>query len=393
MTEPDTSGLRVNWSYPTTVRFGAGRIAEIGEASGEAGIERSLVVTDRALAQLPPVQEAISHLEAGGLATSLFCDVQSDPTADHVAAGLAMLRQEGCDGVVAIGGGSALDCGKAIAFMAGQSLPIWEFEDVGENWKRANPEGILPVVAVPTTAGTGSEVGRAAVITDPQSRVKKIIFHPGMLPRTALLDPALTVGLPPKLTAATGMDALAHSLEAYCAPTFHPMSEGIAVEGIRLVREALPRAFANGHDLDARGRMLAASAMGAVAFQKGLGAVHALSHPIGALFHTHHGLTNAVLLPYVLAFNAEAVQDKIARLAAWLGFADPGVGPFLDWLLQLRGELGIPHRLKDLGVTPEHFGTLAEMAVKDPTAATNPVPLTVEAAEQILRDAYEGTGI
>ncbi len=393
MEQPDPAILKTTWSYPTTILFGAGSLEKLPRACESAGIARPLLVTDPALAALPPVEEALSLLRGAGVEPGLFTDLRPNPTAENVDRGLAVLREGGFDGVVAMGGGSALDCGKAIAFMAGQSRPIWDFEDVDDYWKRAEVEGILPVVAIPTTAGTGSEVGRAAVITDPASHAKKIIFHPLMLPKTAILDPRVTTGLPPHLTAATGMDALAHSLEAYCAPTFHPMSEGIAVEGVRLVREALPRAFAEGGDLAARGMMLAASMMGAVAFQKGLGAIHALSHPIGALYDTHHGLTNAVLMPYVLAFNYRAVDAKIARLAGWLELPRADFGAFLDWVLALRGELGIPHTLKELGVPAERFPTLAEMAVRDPTAATNPVPLTAENAEGILRDAYAGTGV
>ncbi len=389
----DLATLKATWSYPTTILFGAGSLEKLPRACTSAGIARPLVVTDPALAELPPVVQALSHLREAGLEAGLFSDLRSNPTVDNVEAGLAVLRRGGFDGVVAIGGGSALDCGKAIAFMAGQSRPIWDFEDVGDYWKRADEAGILPVVAVPTTAGTGSEVGRAAVITDPANHAKKIIFHPLMLPKTAILDPRVTIGLPPHLTAATGMDALAHSLEAYCAPTFHPMSEGIAVEGMRLVKLALPRAFTDGSDLPARGMMLAASAMGAVAFQKGLGAIHALSHPIGALYDTHHGLTNAVLMPYVLAFNYKAIDGKIARLAGWLELPAADFGAFLDWVLKLRQQLDIPHTLRELGVAPERFPTIAEMAVRDPTAPTNPVPLTAETAEGILREAYEGTGI
>ncbi len=389
----DLATLKATWSYPTTILFGAGSLEKLPRACAAAGIGRPLVVTDPALAELPPVVEALSSLREAGLEPGLFTELRPNPTADNVEAGLAVLREGGFDGVVAIGGGSALDCGKAIAFMAGQSRPIWDFEDIDDYWKRADEAGILPVVAVPTTAGTGSEVGRAAVISDPASHAKKIIFHPLMLPKTAILDPRVTVGLPPHLTAATGMDALAHSLEAYCAPTFHPMSEGIAVEGMRLVKLALPRAFADGTDLAARGMMLAASSMGAVAFQKGLGAIHALSHPIGALYDTHHGLTNAVLMPYVLAFNYKAIDGKIARLAGWLELPGADFGAFLDWVLNLRKQLGIPHTLRELGVAPEHFAAIAEMAVRDPTAPTNPVPLTAETAEGILREAFEGTGV
>jgi alcohol dehydrogenase len=291
--------------------------------------------------------------------------------------------------VIALGGGSALDCGKVVAFMQGQKRPVWDFEDVGDWWRRADPAGIAPVVAVPTTAGTGSEVGRAGVITNSVAAVKKIIFHPAMLPAQVILDPELTRDLPPLLTAGTGMDALSHCVEAYCAPSYHPMAEGIAVEGVRLVRENLLRAYRDGSDIEARGNMLAAGAMGAVAFQKGLGAVHALSHPVGALYDTHHGLTNAVLLPYVLDFNREAIYDKIERLAAWLGL-EGGFAGFLDFLLRLRRDLGVPHTLDRIGVGADRIPLMAEMAVADPTAAGNPRALTLWEARDLYERAIEG---
>ena len=381
------------WNYPTTVLFGAGAVAKLSRACDAAGITRPLVVTDPGLAKLPAVATALAALRDGGLEPALFTDVRPNPVAANVEAGLAAFREGGHDGVVAVGGGSALDAGKLIAFMAGQTRPVWDFEDVGDHWKRADPAGIRPVIAVPTTAGTGSEVGRAGVVTDEVTRTKRIIFHPLMMPRTAILDPELTVGLPRHLTAATGMDALAHCLEAYCAPGYHPMAEGIAVEGVRLVLDALPRACADGTDLGARGRMLTASAMGAVAFQKGLGAIHSLSHPIGAVYDTHHGLTNAVVMPYVLAFNRAAIEAKLARLAAWLGLPDPGYAAILARVLSLREELGIPHTLQALGVPRDRFDELAEMAVKDPTAGGNPVTFDAAAARRMLEDAWAGRGL
>jgi alcohol dehydrogenase len=349
-------------------------------------------VTDPGLAKLPLTNQLLDILRDGGLEAALFTDVRANPVAANVEAGVRAFRAGGHDGVVAIGGGSALDAGKVIAFMAGQSRPIWDFEDVGDWWKRADPDGIQPVVAIPTTAGTGSEVGRAGVITDAATHTKKIIFHPRMMPKTAILDPEVTVGLPPHLTAGTGMDALAHCLEAYCAPFYHPMAEGIAVEGIRLVKEALPRAYAHGTDLEARGMMLTASAMGAVAFQKGLGAIHSLSHPIGAIYDTHHGLTNAVVMPYVLQFNRHMIEDKIARLAAWLGIVG-GFNGFLGWVVALRAELGVPHTLKELGVPTDRFDEVAAMAIKDPTAGGNPEPLDLAAANRLLAEAYAGIGV
>jgi alcohol dehydrogenase len=393
MTSLDPPPPAATWNYPTTVLFGAGAVRKLPRACEAGGIKRPLVVTDPGLARLPAIATALQALRQGGLEPTLFTDVRPNPIAANVEAGLAAFREGGHDGVVAVGGGSALDAGKLVAFMAGQTRPVWDFEDVGDHWKRADPAGIRPVVAVPTTAGTGSEVGRAGVLTDEATRTKKIIFHPLMMPKTAILDPELTVGLPRHLTAATGMDALAHCLEAYCASGYHPMAEGVAVEGLRLVLDVLPRACADGADLDARGRMLTASAMGAVAFQKGLGAIHSLSHPIGAVYDTHHGLTNAVVMPYVLAFNRPAIEAKLARLSAWLGLPDPGYDGFLARVLSLRDELGIPHTLEALGVPDDRFGELAEMAVNDPTAGGNPVPLDTAAARRMLEGAWAGRGL
>lgn len=379
----------MNWSYPTAMRFGSGRIAELGEACRAVGIKRPLVVTDPGLAPLEITARACAALEADGVPVAVFAEVQANPTEANVAAGLAVMRAGGHDGVVAFGGGSALDCGKVVAFMAGQTRPMWDFEDVGYWWTRADPAGIAPVVAVPTTAGTGSEVGRAGVITRIATRTKTVIFHPGMMPAEVICDPELTLGLPPFFTAGTGMDALAHCLEAYCAPSYHPMAEGIAVEGVRLVKENLLPAYRDGSDIEARANMLSAGAMGAVAFQKGLGAIHALSHPVGALYDIHHGFTNAVLMPYVLAFNREAVADKVARLAAWLGIAG-GFAGFMDFVLELRRDLGVPHALGGLGLDDARFEEMAAMAVVDPTASGNPRPLTIEAAQDLYRRAVEG---
>ncbi|GBD44771.1 NAD-dependent methanol dehydrogenase [bacterium HR40] len=389
----DLETLVTSWSYPTRILFGPGTIGRVAEACREAGIARPLVVTDPELAKLMPVARCLEALASGGLAPALFTGVRPNPTEENVREGVQVLRTGDHDGIVAIGGGSALDVGKLVAFMAAQKRPIWDFEDIGDNWKRAETAGIRPVVAIPTTAGTGSEVGRAGVVTDPASHRKRVIFHPLMMPKTAILDPQLTLGLPPRLTAWTGMDALSHCIEAYCAPAFHPLSDGVAVEGVRQIHKALVVAFEDGSDIAARGRMLAASAMGAVAFQKGLGAVHALSHPIGAIYDTHHGLTNAVLLPYVLAHNYEAIETRITRLAAFLGLPQPSFGAFLDWILELRQRLGIPHTLQELGIPRDRFDELARMAVEDPTAAGNPTPLTVEVARQLLEDAFTGEGV
>ncbi len=387
MSDPGTR--LVTWNYPTRVRFGVGAVREVGEACRAAGLTRPLVVTDPGLARLPLLDEVLAPLEGAGLRPAVFDGVRPNPTAANVELGVEVLRRDGHDGVVAVGGGSALDVGKLVAFMAGQSRPIWDFEDIGDWWTRADPSGILPVVAIPTTAGTGSEVGRAGVVTDEATHTKKIIFHPAMMPRTAILDPAMTRGLPPQLTAATGMDALAHCLEAYCAPGFHPMAEGIAVEGARLVFSALPRAVRDGADLEARGSMLAASAMGATAFQKGLGAVHSLSHPLGAVYDLHHGLLNGILLPYVLAFNRAAIEGRIVRLAAWLGLA-PSFDAFLAALLELRRTTGIPHTLAEVGLRSDRLAELARMAERDPTAASNPRPVDAAALERLYRLAIDG---
>jgi alcohol dehydrogenase len=381
--------LAGNWNYPTSVRFGAGRIAELGAAVKAAGIARPLLVTDPRLATLPPVERALEVLAGDNIAAAVFSDVKPNPIASNVDAGLKALRAGRHDGVIAMGGGSALDAGKVIAFMAGQTRPMWDFEDVGDWWTRADPKGILPIVAVPTTAGTGSEVGRAGVLTDETTHTKKVIFHPKMMPAITICDPELTVGMPPAITAGTGMDALAHCLEAYCGPFYHPLADGIAVEGMRLVKDNLARAFKQGGDLEARAHMMSAAAMGATAFQKALGAIHALSHPIGALYDTHHGLTNAVFMPYVLAFNRPAIEAKVARLAAYLGL-EPTFDAFLAWVLALREEIGIPHTLAGLKVDDRQFDLMSRMAVKDPTAGGNPIPLDAAICRRLYENALVG---
>ena len=376
----------MNWSYPTAVRFGAGRIAELPEACEAAGIKRPLLVTDRGLASLPITTKTLDLLEAAGLGRAMFSDVDPNPTDHNLAAGVAAFTQGGHDGVVAFGGGSGLDLGKLVAFMAGQTRPVWDFEDIGDWWTRANADAIAPNIAVPTTAGTGSEVGRAGVVTRSEDHVKKVIFHPKVLPSVVIMDPELTVGLPPAITAGTGMDALAHCLEAYCSPFYHPMSQGIALEGMRLVKEFLPRAYAEGTDLEARAEMMSAAAMGAVAFQKGLGAIHALSHPVGAIYNTHHGATNAVVMPTVLSFNRPAIEDRIARAAAYLDLTG-GFDGFYEWVMTLRSEMQIPAGLGQMGVEAGKIEQMAEMAVVDPTAGGNPVQLTVDAAKELYRQA------
>jgi alcohol dehydrogenase class IV len=378
-----------NWSYPTAIRFGAGRIKELADACRAAGIQRPLLVTDAGLAKLPITARAIDLIKDSGLPVALFSEVQSNPVDANVEAGIAAFRSGKHDGVIAFGGGSGLDTGKVIAFMAGQSRPLWDFEDIGDWWTRADADKIAPVVAVPTTAGTGSEVGRAGVITQEATHTKKVIFHPRMMPRVVICDPELTVGMPPFITAGTGMDALAHCLEAYCAPSYHPMAEGIAVEGMRLVFANLPKAVANGNDLEARAHMMSAAAMGAAAFQKGLGAIHALSHPVGALYNTHHGTTNGVFMPYVLVFNRQAIEAKIVRLAGYLEISG-GFDGFLNAVLDLRKRTGVPHDLRALGVDGGRAATIVEMSLVDPTAGGNPVPLTKEGSRKLFDAALSG---
>ncbi|HSF95545.1 MAG TPA: iron-containing alcohol dehydrogenase, partial [Thermohalobaculum sp.] len=340
----------------------------------------------KALAALPITRNALDLLDGAGLKAGLFAEVQSNPTDLNLAAGVEAYKAGGHDGVVAFGGGSGLDLGKCVAFMQGQKRKVWDFEDIGDWWTRADPAGIAPIVAVPTTAGTGSEVGRAGVITNSKDHVKKVIFHPKMLPAIVICDPELTVGMPKFITAGTGMDAFAHCLEAYCSPFYHPMSEGIAVEGMRLVKEYLPRAYAAPDDIEARAHMMSAAAMGAVAFQKGLGAIHALSHPIGAMHDTHHGMTNAVVMPAVLTANRRAISAKIKRLAGYLGIKR-GFNGFMDYVVELRAELGVPAGLAAFGIPDSSFEQIARMAPKDPTAGGNPVKLTRKLAARMLEAA------
>ena len=381
--------IRSNWNYPTAVRFGAGRISELPEALKAVGIKKPLFVTDAGLVNLPVTQNILKLLRDAGIEAGVFSDVQPNPPGANVEAGVAVLRAGGHDGVIAFGGGSGLDVGKTIAFMAGQTRPIWDFEDIGDWWTRADPKAILPIVAVPTTAGTGSEVGRASVITDETTHTKKIIFHPLMQPKVVIADPELTVGMPRMITVGTGFDALAHCLEAYCAPGYHPLADGIGVEGTRLVLENLPKVVADPNDIDARGNMLSAALMGATAFQKGLGAIHSLSHPIGALYNTHHGMTNGVFMPYVLVANRDAIEARIARLAAYCGLA-PSFDAFLNAILALREKLGVPHTLRDLKVPADRRSEIAVMAVADPSTGTNPVKLDEALALRIFDMAMDG---
>jgi alcohol dehydrogenase class IV len=381
-----TMSLRGNWNYPTTIWAGPGRIAELPKACAVVGMKHPLVITDEGLVNSPMIRGALSALEN----SALFGAVRGNPASGHVEAGLRAYREGGHDGVVAFGGGSALDAGKVVAFMSGQSRPLWDFEDVDDWWTRADPKGIAPVVAVPTTAGTGSEVGRAGVILNEQTHQKKIIFHPQMMPKIVISDPELTVGLPRWVTAATGIDAFVHCFEAFCAPGFHPLADGVALEGMRLIHEYLPRACTNGKDIEARAQMLAAASMGATAFQKGLGGVHAIAHPVGSWFNTHHGLTNAIILPYVVAFNRNAIAGKTEIITRVLNLPVRGFDGFLTWLLEWRRELQIPHSLAEIGVSIDNADVIGREAAIDPSASGNPLAVNAAQFEHIFRAAVGG---
>lgn len=382
--------LRSNWSYPTSVRFGPGRIVELPEALAVAGIKAPLFVTDPGLVNLPIVANALDILSKAGVKTEVFSKVDGNPTLQNLNDGLAAYRAGGHDGVIAFGGGSAMDIGKTIAFMSGQTRPVFDFEDREDWYTRADPKGIAPIVAVPTTAGTGSEVGRAAVVTDPADHTKKIIFHPLMLPKVVIADPELTLDLPPRITAWTGMDALTHCIEAYCSPFFHPLGEGIALEGMRLAKEWLPVAVRDGQNVSARAFMMAASSMGAIAFQKGLGAVHSMSHPCSSLRGAHHGLSNAVILPYVLKYNMPAISERLAAAARYLDLPGQSADSFLAWIIALRKEIGIPHTLKEIGVDEDMIEQAAPMAVLDPSTGGNPRPVAAEDYATLYRMAMGG---
>ena len=379
--------LVANWSYPTAISFGTGRISELADACKSAGMERPLLVTDRGLANLPITQNALDILEKAGLGRAMFSEVDPNPNELNLEAGLKVYWHGNHDGVVAFGGGSGLDLGKLIAFMSGQILPVWDFEDIGDWWTRAEADKIAPIVAVPTTAGTGSEVGRAGVLTNSETHVKKIIFHPKLLPTVTICDPELTTGMPRAITVGTGMDAFAHCLEAYCSPFYHPMSQGIALEGMRLVKENLPRVVADPIDLEARANMMSAAAMGAVAFQKGLGAIHALSHPIGAVYNTHHGMTNAVVMPPVLRFNRTEIEERIGRAAAYLGISG-GFEGFYDFVVKFRADLGVPDNLTELGVANDRIDELSAMAMEDPSVGGNPRKMTLENTKELFADCF-----
>lgn len=388
MTE-ETSEI-ADWSYPTRIAVGAGRIRELADGCHQLGIRAPLLVTDPGLAALPFISDVKARCAEAGLRIESFSDVQGNPTRQNVEDGVEIFTAGQHDGVIAMGGGSALDAGKAIAFLSGQQRSLWDFEDLDDNWSRAREDGIAPIIAIPTTAGTGSEVGRVSVITDTAEKRKRLIFHPRILPSFVILDAELTLTLPPHLTAATGMDALSHNLEAYCSPRFHPMADGIAQEGIRRIVQYLPRAVADGNDLKARTQLLVASTMGATAFQKGLGAMHALAHPLGARYNAHHGLLNAILMPYVLQANRSAIAGKLTDLAIALDIANPGFDAFFERVMALREQIEIPKRLNDIGIDATESALIGELAVVDPPAATNPVNFSAEQYSALFCDAVEG---
>jgi len=380
-----------NWNYPTTMWVGENRIKDLDQACKKLNINKPLLVTDIGLAKSKIVLDTVASLTEKNISVQVYSNVVGNPTGTNVVEGVKHFKKNDCNGVIAFGGGSGLDVGKAIAFMSGQTLPIWDFEDVGDNWTRANSDKIAPIIAVPTTAGTGSETGRASVILNEDTGVKKIIFHPKFLPSIVILDPVLTVGLPPKITAATGMDALAHNLEAYCAPGFHPMADGIALEGMRIINNWLIKAVKNGNDLEARMNMLTAASMGSTAFQKGLGAIHSLSHPVNAINNVHHGLSNAIFMPYVLTFNKDKIENKIIKICDYLEIKDNSFNGFIDWVLNLRKELNIPHKLSDV-IKEKDFDIerLSKMALDDPSTGGNPKKLSIDDMRNMYQHSMKG---
>ena len=377
----------INWNYPTPIWFGPGRIKDIQKACDDLNILNPLIVTDPGILKTNIITKLNNNLKT---TAKIYSEVQGNPTGKNVKDGVDFFNSFQNDGVIAVGGGSGMDTGKGIAFMAKQKKPIWDFEDIGDYWTRANSDVIFPIIAVPTTAGTGSETGRAGVFTNEVTKVKKIIFHPKMLPSTVILDPELTLPLPTHLTAYTGMDALAHCLEAYCSNLFHPLSQGIALEGISIIKKYLQKAFSNGEDIEARGNMLAASSMGSIAFQKGLGAIHSLSHPVGALYNTHHGLTNAVFMPYVLKKNRNVIENKLIALSRYIELSNQSFDGFMTWILDLRESLQIPHTLEELIHEDTKLEEMSAMALEDPTAGSNPIDLNKSDFLQLYQDSFKG---
>ena len=368
-----------NWNYPTTMWVGENRIKDLDNACKNLNIKKPLLVTDKGLSNSEIIKNSLNNLKDVGTEVELYSNVVGNPTGSNVDEGVKVYKKNNCDGVIAFGGGSGLDVGKAIAFMSGQNLSLWDFEDVGDNWKKANSDNIPPIIAVPTTAGTGSETGRASVILNEDTGVKKIIFHPKFLPSIVILDPILTVNLPANITAATGMDALAHNLEAYCAPGYHPMADGIALEGIRLIKEWLLEAVENGSNIEARMNMLTAASMGSTAFQKGLGAIHSLSHPVNGVNNIHHGLSNAIFMPYVLTFNKDAIEKKIIKVCEYINLDNKSFDGFIQWIIDLRKKLNIPHKLSEVISEKDlEIDKLSKLALEDPSTGGNPKKLTLD---------------
>ena len=382
---------KFNWNYPTNIWVGKNRIKDLVLACINLNIKKPLLVTDKGLAKNDIVLQVLELFKKQNIPIEIFSNVAGNPTGNNVKEGVIFFKEKKCDGVIALGGGSGLDVGKAIAFMSGQNLPIWDFEDVGDNWTKANSKNIAPIIAVPTTAGTGSETGRASVILDEKLGVKKIIFHPKFLPSIVILDPTLTSMLPPVITAATGMDALAHNLEAYCAQGYHPMADGIALEGMKLINNSLVRAFKDGSDIEARMNMLTAASMGSTAFQKGLGAIHSLSHPVNALNNIHHGLSNAIFMPYVLIFNKNVIENKIVEICDYLKLEQRSFDGFIRWILDLKKKLKMPHKLSDV-IEEKDFDIerLSKMALADPSTAGNPKELSLADMKKMYQNSFSG---
>ncbi len=380
-----------NWNYPTTVWFGEGRVKDLYLACKNLKIKKPLLVTDKDLGKSDLVKKITTDQNLKKLSINVFSNIKGNPVGSNVDEGVEVFKKGNHDGVIAFGGGSGLDVGKAVAFMSAQTRSIWDFEDVGDNWTKANTEKIAPIIAVPTTAGTGSEAGRASLITNEKNQTKKIIFHPKILPSIVILDPCLTVGLPPKITAATGMDALAHNLEAYCASGYHPMADGIALEGMNLIKRWLMIAVKEGKNLEARSNMMVAATMGSTAFQKGLGAIHSLSHPVNSVYNIHHGLSNAIFMPYVLTFNKKEIKEKIIKLSEYLELKEKSFDCFLEWVLDLRKNLKIPHKLSEVAnVKPEEINKLSQMALEDPSTPGNPKKLTLDDMKLLYKYSLEG---
>lgn len=379
-----------NWNFPTAIWFGNGRITEIVDACKQLNVQNPLFVTDEGLVNLEIVKTTTGILKSAGINFNIYSNVQGNPTGKNVTDGVSFYTEKDHDGVIAFGGGSAMDAAKTIAFMSGQTRPLWDFEDIGANWKRADVNGIAPIIAIPTTAGTGSEVGRAAVILDEEQRLKKIIFHPGMLPDIIISDPELTCGLPPHITAWTGIDAMVHAMEAYCAPGYHPMAEGIAIEAIRMIVKYLPIAVADGQNLEARGNMLTASSMAAVSFQKGLGSIHSVAHQLGAIYNIQHGLANSILLPYGLKQNASAIEDKMKHLSNVLGLDNPGTDAIINYILDLRNRLNIPHSLREVDIDDQYEVEIGLAAFNDPSTPSNAKPVNAKDLQDLFRAALDG---